>query len=322
MLMKGVTLRGLEVFEALAATGSVAQAAQATGLSQPAVSQQMRNLETALGADLVDHGRRPMQLTQAGRSYLVRTQSVLSQLRLAQNELTVMDLTHLSTLDLGVIDDFDNDLTPQLVTILAKNLTRCRFKLTTAASHEIAQAMRDRRLHIAIAASSGAVTDGVIEYPLVRDPFMLVCARGALAEAGGPDALMHGLPLLRYDRAQLIGRQVEAHLARQKLEFPERFEIGAHLSLMTLVARGVGWGLTTPLGYMRAGRLHDQIEAHPLPFSPFSRTISLFAASDWSDRVPRDVARIMRKLVSDLVISPALRQLPWLEGELRVMGGD
>ena len=44
MLKKGVTLRGLEVFHALAATGSVAAAADTTGLSQPAVSQQLRNL--------------------------------------------------------------------------------------------------------------------------------------------------------------------------------------------------------------------------------------------------------------------------------------
>lgn len=322
MLMKGVTLRGLEVFEALAASGSVAQAAEMTGLSQPAVSQQMRNLETALGAELVDHARRPMQLTQAGRSFLSRTQSVLSQLRLGQNELTVMDLTHLSTLSLGVIDDFDNDLTPQLVTILAENMTRCRFHLITAPSHEITAAMRERRLNIAIAASPGGVMDGVIEYPLVRDPFILVAPRGRLAEAGSMEALMQGLPFLRYDRAQLIGRQIEAQLHRNKLAFPERFEIGAHLSLMTLVARGVGWGITTPLGYMRAGRLHDGMEAHRLPFKPFARTISLFSASDWADRVPRDVARTMRKLVGELVIDPALRQLPWLRDELRVHEGE
>ncbi|KMK68287.1 LysR family transcriptional regulator [Puniceibacterium sp. IMCC21224] len=321
MLMKGVTLRGLEVFEALAATGSVAQAAENLGLSQPAVSQQMRNLETALHADLIDHGRRPMMLTPAGRSFLVRAQVVLSQLRLAQNELTVMDLTHLSTLNLGMIDDFDNDLTPRLVTILAENLTRCRFKLISAPSHEISAAMQARKLHIAVAASSGQVMDGVIEYPLVRDPFMLVCPRGSVAEAGSLEEVMHRLPLLRHDREQLIGRQVEAHLARQKLVFAERFEIGTHLSLMTLVARGVGWGVTTPLGYMRAGRFHDEIEAHVLPFKPFSRTISLFAHTDWADRVPRDVARTMRNLVQELVIDPAQRQLPWLDGQLRVLDG-
>ncbi len=319
MLMKGVTLRGLEVFEALADNGSVAKAAQITGLSQPAVSQQMRNLETALGVDLIDHGRRPMRLTPAGRAFMGRTRAVLQQLRLAQNELTVMDLTHLSTLNLGVIDDFDNDLTPRLVTILAENMTRCRFKLITAPSHEISVEIKARRLHLGIAASSGEVMDGIVEYPLVRDPYILVCAKGAAEAAGGLAPLMEGLPILRYDRAQLIGRQIEAHLARQKLEFAERFEIGAHLSLMTLVARGMGWAITTPLGYMRAGRFHDRMEAHPLPFKPFARTISLFAATDWADRVPRDVARTTRTLVSDMVIGPALAQLPWLEGDLRVM---
>ena len=319
--MKGVTLRGLEVFEALASAGSVAKASDLTGLSQPAVSQQMRNLETALGTDLVDHGKRPMRLTPAGRSFLTRTQTVLSQLRLAQNELTVMDLTHLSTLSLGVIDDFDNDLTPRLATILAESMTRCRFKLITAPSHEISRQIKARRLHLAISASSGEVMEGIVEYPLVRDPYILVCAKGAADAAGGIGALMQSLPILRYDREQLIGRQIEAHLARQKLDFAERFEIGAHLSLMTLVARGTGWAITTPLGYMRAGRYHGQIEAHPVPFNPFSRTISLFAGTDWADQVPRDVARTMRHLVRDMVIAPALAQLPWLDGELRVMNG-
>ncbi len=319
MIAKGVTLRGLEVFEALAATGSVAGASDRTGLSQPAVSQQMRNLETALGADLVDHGRRPMQLTPAGRSFLGRTHSVLGQLRLAQNELTVMDLTHLSTLSLGVIDDFDNDLTPRLVTILAESMTRCHFRLITAPSHEITEEMRARRLHLSVAASSGEALENVMEYTLVRDPFIFVCPVGAVAEHGDVQAVMQALPLVRYDRAQFIGRQIEAHLARQKLSFPERFEIGAHLSLMTLVARRVGWSITTPLGFMRAGRLHEQLEAHPLPFSPFSRSISLFAANDWADQVPRDVAKTMRRLIDTMVITPALAKLPWLENDLRVL---
>ncbi|MDA7427351.1 LysR family transcriptional regulator [Primorskyibacter aestuariivivens] len=316
MLAKGVTLRGLEVFEALAHSGSVAQAARSTGLSQPAVSQQMRNLETALGTDLVDHSKRPMQLTPAGRSFLSRTEAVLSQLRLAQSELTVMDLTHLSTLNLGMIDDFDNDLTPRLVTILAESMTKCRFKLISAPSHEISAAMRARTLHIAVAASTGEVVENISEYPLVRDPFILVTPKRV---PGSPAEIMARLPLLRYDREQLIGRQIEAHLARQKLSFSERFELGAHLSLMTLVARGTGWAVTTPLGYMRAARIHDEIAAHPLPFKPFSRNISLFASADWADHVPRDVAQTMRRLVQDLVIAPALNKLPWLEGDLRLI---
>ncbi len=319
MVMKGVTLRGLEVFEALAASGSVAQASEMTGLSQPAVSQQIRNLETALGVDLVDHGKRPMTLTAAGRSFLARTERVLTELRLAQSELTVMDLTHLSTLSIGLIDDFDNDLTPRLVTILADSLTRARFKLITAPSHEISQAMVDRKLHIAIAATTGQMRDGIVEYPLVRDPFILVTPKGFDLDTGNVIASLRTMPLLRYERQQLIGRQIEAHLARQKLVFDERFEVGSHLALMAMVARRIGWAITTPLGYMRAARFHDDIVAHALPFAAFARTISLFAASDWADRVPRDVAQTMRRLVQAHMIDPALTRLPWLGGQLRVI---
>mgnify|MGYP001800360422 CR=1 FL=1 len=320
MLSKGVTLRGLEVFEALAATGSVAQAASVTGLSQPAVSQQLRNLETALATDLIDHGKRPMRLTPAGHSFLARAEAALSQLRLAQSELTVMDLAHLSALSIGVIDDFEHDLTPRLVTILADSLTRCKFTLATAPSHEILQAIADKRLHIAISASDGTMRDGVLEYPMARDPFILVAPKGVVG-AGAPLDALRDLPFLRYERDQLISRQIEAHLARQKLDFPDRFEIGSHLALMAMVARRIGWSVTTPLGYMRAGRFHEQVEAFALPFKPFSRTISLYASEDWAGSVPTDVAQTMRRLMQSHMIEPALIKLPWLAGALRLLDG-
>ncbi|MFC4667661.1 LysR family transcriptional regulator [Seohaeicola nanhaiensis] len=320
MLLKGVSLRGLEVFAALARTGSVAQAAEMTGLSQPAVSQQLKNLEAALGTALVDHTRRPMVVTPAGRSFLARTEAALGELRLAQSELSVVDLTHLSQLSIGLIDDFDNDLTPRLVTILAESMTRCRFKLITAPSLEISDAMEARSLHIAIAASTGKLRDGVIEYPLVQDPFILVAPRGTV---GTGDALesLRPLPFLRYSREQLISQQIEAHLARQKVEFDDRFQIGSHLALMAMVARRIGWAITTPLGYMRAIRFHDELEAHPLPFPEAARTISLFAGADWADTVPRDVAQTVRRLVRSQMIDPAVARLPWLAGQLRVIEG-
>ena len=46
---RSVTLRGLEVFDELARTGSLHDTARRLGLSPPAASQQLKNLETALG---------------------------------------------------------------------------------------------------------------------------------------------------------------------------------------------------------------------------------------------------------------------------------
>ncbi len=317
MVMKGLTLRGLEVFEALARTGSVAQAAEITGLSQPSVSQQLRNLEKALGTELVDHGRRPMRLTQAGRSFLVRAEAVLAELQMAQSELSVMDLGHLTTLSIGLIDDFDNDLTPRLATLLADSLTRSNFKLITLSSLDLFEALAEQRLHMAVTAHSGEVLEGVVEYPLVRDPFILVAPQGA----GGVEAAQNSLPYLRYAREQLISRQIEAHMARGTQEFEERFEIGSHMALMAMVARGLGWAITTPLGFMRAARFHEGLEAHPAPFGDFSRSISLLARTGWSDQVPQEVAGMTRRLMQNQIVDPALAKLPWLSGSLRVIGG-
>lgn len=319
MLKKGVTLKGLEVFEALATHGSVAQAAEVTGLSQPAVSQQLRNLEKALEAALVDHGTRPMVLTPAGRNFLAHTRSVLSELRLAQSELSVMDLTHLTSLSIGIIDDFDNDVTPRLVTSLAESLTNCRFRMITAASHDIVADLKDQSLHLGVAASPGEVIEGITEYPIVRDPFILVTPTVHSPRGKTPEDIMQALPFLRYDRSQLISRQIDAHLLRYKPDLSDRFEIGSHLALMACVARGIGWAITTPLGFMRAARFHDDVTAHPLPFGKFHRQISVFASADWADAVPRDVSRSLRQLVSDRMISPLVQNHPFLKSELRIL---
>lgn len=319
MIMKGVTLKGLIVFDALATTGSVAQAAIRTGLSQPAVSQQIRNLENAMGQNLLDHSRRPMQLTPAGRTFIARTRTVLGELQLAQNELTMMDLGHLDQLSLGMIDDFDHDLAPRVATMLAENMTQCRFKLLTAASHEIAGLLEKGDLHIAICAQQEDGFSGVQMFPIVQDPFVFVCRKGEVDRLGGVAATMNATPMLRYDREQMIGQRIEQELDAHGLSFSDRFELGAHHSLMTLASRGVGWAITTPLGYMRVARLHGDLDMHPLPFDSFSRKIVLYAGSDWSDQVPADVARIMRLLVQDRVIMPAVHSQPWLQKDFTVL---
>ncbi|MFK7744884.1 MAG: LysR family transcriptional regulator [Roseobacter sp.] len=318
MLIKGVTLRGLEVFEALASTGSVAQTAAQTGLSQPAVSQQLRNLEAALGTELVDHNRRPMRVTPAGSLFLARTQLALSELRTAQNELAVMDLADIKALSIGVIDDFDDKVTPRLSTMLADSLTECQLKIVTAPSHDLARLLQDKSLHITISANTGDAVDGVKEYPIAQDPFIIVAPRGVdfdLATLSTADAL----PFLRYEAEQHISAQIASALARNDLQFPERFEIGSHLALMAMVARGIGWAMTTPLGYMRAQRFHDDLQVLAWPFTPFDRQISVFAGEDWDAEVPKSVAETMRRLTRSHVIEPALAEMPFLSDTLRII---
>ena len=319
MLKKGVTLRGIEVFEALAQFGSVAKAAGSTGLSQPAVSQQMRNLETALGADLIDHSRRPMRLTPAGELFLRRTTAALSELRQAQSDVTVMDLAHLEELDLGIIDDFDDNLTPRLATILAESLTRCRFRMMAAGSLELAHAMAQKSLHMAICARTDEPPQGVVEHPLVRDPFIIVAPAATRETADVLLGDQSPLPYMNYGKDLLIAEQIESHLQGHGTPPRARFEISSHLALMAMIARGIGWSITTPLGYMRAARFHEDLRAMALPLPDATRHISLYAGTDWSGPVPRDIGRTMRRLIKTHAIDPAVADLPWLADSFYLM---
>ena len=65
-----LSLKWLEVFKLTAALGSVRAAAKETGLSISTVSHHLRSLETKLGVNLLDHKRRPLVLTPAGREFL------------------------------------------------------------------------------------------------------------------------------------------------------------------------------------------------------------------------------------------------------------
>ena len=120
VLGKTVSLRALEVFEEVARSGSLQDAANSLGLSAPAASQQIKKLEAALVQALVDHGHRPLMLTRPGQAYLVHVHALMERLRQGSTALSLLDMANLRRLRLGTIDDFDTEVTPKLVVGLAK----------------------------------------------------------------------------------------------------------------------------------------------------------------------------------------------------------
>jgi len=75
--MKGVTLKQLRYFDALARHGHFGRAAEASSISQPALSMQIKDLETALGTELFERGARGVQLTSFGEKVRARVQGIL-----------------------------------------------------------------------------------------------------------------------------------------------------------------------------------------------------------------------------------------------------
>lgn len=316
-----ISVRRLELFQTTASTGSVQAAAEESGLSVSTVSHHLRKLEDQLGTSLLDHSRRPMVLTPAGAVFLKYSAEALRLIRKAQAEATGGNLSGTRHLRLGLIEDFDSDIAPELAVSLADAMPGCGFSHHTRASHEILDLLRGRKLDIGLAAQPDTLPAGLREFPLLRDPFVLAVPAGS---PHTPEEFLAGstsLPLLRYSPQQIISARIEAQLRRLKIDLPQRFEIESNQTMMAMVAAGSGWAVTTPLCYIRARRFHGNVTLHPFPGKGFARYLSVFAGEESPEIAVRLVEASLRNLIGLRALQPAHTAMPWLQDTFRLLDG-
>ncbi len=308
-----VTLWGIEVFLAAAEEGAISAAARRLGVSPSAVSQQLSSLESALGTALLDRSARPMTMTPAGTMFRRHAQVILNAEAEARAELAMADLSGLTTLRLGLIEDLDAEVTPHLLTDLAKDMRGCRFLLETGASHHLLERLSNRALDIAVAADAAldAPENWREVHGLLAEPFV------AVAPQGVPDPLQ--LPLIQYTTRHLMGRQIAGHLARHNVRIGARFELDSYNAILAMVASGAGWTILTPLALHHAARFRAAVEVRPLPFAPLGRTLSLHARAGVLRDMPTQVAAQIRLLLGTHVVAPAVAEWPWLAADLRLL---
>ncbi|MDX5349652.1 MAG: LysR family transcriptional regulator, partial [Paracoccaceae bacterium] len=284
-----VTLWGIEVFVAAAEEGSISAAARRLGVSPSAVSQQLSGLEAALGAVLLDRSGRPMPVTPAGAMFRRHAQTILNAASEARAELAMADLAGMTTLRLGMIEDFDSDVTPHLLTRLSRDLKGCRFLLETGASHRLLDQLEARALDVVIAADAETEAEGDWRevHPLMSEPFVAVTP---------PGAGIGDLPLILYTARHLMGRQIAAHLGRHGVKPAHRFELDSYAAILAMVASGEGWTILTPLALHQARAFRPRVEVRALPFAPLHRTLSLSARAGILKDVPTQIAARLKPL--------------------------
>ncbi|MFV0334194.1 MAG: LysR family transcriptional regulator [Tropicimonas sp.] len=314
-----VTLWGVEVFLAVAEEGSVSAAARRLGASPSAVSQQLSNLEIALGRALIDRSRRPARLTMAGGIFRKRAQRIWNEATRARAELAAGDMEALTDLRLGMIEDFDADVTPCLLSDMAGELRNCRFLLETGASHRLFDLLEARALDVIVAAQHAETAGEWAEiHPLLEDPFVAVLPVGFSTGEASLDVL-RDLPFIHYTQRHLMGRQISAHLELNRIELPRRFELDSYHAIMAMVAAGAGWSILTPLGYLHARRFRDQVDILPLPMAPLARRVHLIARPEMFEDMPRRLAGRLKPLLQEMIVAPETDRLPWLKDALRVL---
>ncbi|MCD8295922.1 MAG: LysR family transcriptional regulator [Clostridia bacterium] len=99
-----VNLELYRVFYTVARTGSLTRAAQELYISQPAVSQSIKQIELQMGVALFNRTHRGMELSIAGKSIYSEVEQALSLLDEAENKITVLNATATGTIRIGATD--------------------------------------------------------------------------------------------------------------------------------------------------------------------------------------------------------------------------
>src|SRR5262245_40180708 len=171
--MTETTLRQLRYFDALATHSHFGRAAAACGISQPALSMQIKELEEALGAVLIERGARQVRLTKFGEEAASRVRDILRSVdelgdfaRASRDRLA-------GRLRLGMIPTIAPYLLPTVVGSLSRTHpdldVQVREALTSKLIQELAQGRLDAAI-VALPVSEPSLT----EVPLFAENFLLV----------------------------------------------------------------------------------------------------------------------------------------------------
>lgn len=250
-LPRALELRHLEYLRAAVTAASIGEAAETLGITQPVLSRQLRDLEGAVGVDLLERGRRGVRATAAGELLIRETRHIAARLAEAGEAATRAQRGALGECVLATIS------TPMGIHVVASVLADCA-RTAPQLSIEISEvpsiAQQPALLSATVDVGFSAITVGsdrdpsIVHEHMLDDPLDCV-----LVAAGHPLALrdrvhlseLELLPFLFSSRAShpAFYDQVVQRLGRLDLRSPIDTTYGSLHLRWSRVAERKGWCL-------------------------------------------------------------------------------
>ena len=143
-------IRHLRYFLAVAEAGSFSRAAQRLAVSQPNISQQIRDLETTLRVDLFQRRGKRILLTPAGKIFEGHARSILREIENFLQELSTEPGQMRGALHLGVVPILNVAFIPQLLGDFAATHPGVRLTVEEISSTEIETALEEGRMDVGL----------------------------------------------------------------------------------------------------------------------------------------------------------------------------
>lgn len=230
----------LRTFIAAARQGTFAAAGDRVGLTQAAVSGQIKRLEEMLGFSLFDRTGRSATLNVAGARTLTRAQEVVSLFDALGDGVADEQLG--GRMRVGAIASVQSTVLARALTSFRQRFPKLRVHIVPGMSLHLLDQLDAGELDMAIMIPpSFGMPPDLSWQLLIREPFELVVP----ATTGNDDwrSLLQSQPFLRYDRASFGGRQVERFLSAQHLAVAEAIEVDDVQAIVAMVGNGLGVAL-------------------------------------------------------------------------------
>ncbi len=238
---RALDLRLLEYFCAVARTGSFTRAADELGVAQPSLSEQIKKLETSLGAPLFERLSRRIELTPLGEALLPKARALLEEAAALPLILDALREGVRGDLRIGAIPTvLPYFLAPRLRQFVDR-FPEVNVHLREATTPELIEQIQDGVLDIALMAVP-VEGQGLVMSELFREPLSL---------AVPDDHELAGLP--QVDLRQLAPERLlvlkEGHCLRDetltvcqraRVKFAGQFEADQFASIFELIRSGFG----------------------------------------------------------------------------------
>jgi len=302
--MLSLSLRQLRYFDALARHRHFGRAAESCAISQPAMSEQIKDLENAFGAALFERSARQVRATSLGEALAQRVRGILA----AIDDLDALAAAHqeLRRLRLGVIPTVAPYLLPAIMRDLGAAFPALELRVRETITARLIDELANGRLDAAIVALPVG-SSGFESVELFTEAFLVV--RPA-ARAGTPAPDLESLAqerLLLLEEGHCLRDQALAFCGPDPLRAREGLEASSLATLVQMVAAGLGVTLIPEMAVAVESR------SAPVDVTRFagvgpSRTIGMI----WRRKSPlgaplREVGEVVRRAGAACLSSAAPR---------------
>lgn len=254
-------------------------AAEKLYLTQPAVSQQIRNLEEELSVELLVRGSRQAKATSQGQILYEYARRILSLSQQAQVAIQTMNVEVEGTFKIGTLNSLGLYIVSPIIGLFLKHNSKLIVHMTYTDGPSLIQAFEDGELDIII------LPDAQVEYGiepkssekkfLMQDEMWLI---GSAKDSQLPEDIeVQDLALKPYvslmERYPNFQKELNKAMAKAGLELTPVFETVNVGTLKRVLESGLGWGFLPAHSirkHVRTGRLNS------VPVLDFSYSTNIF----------------------------------------------